>query len=54
VLVAEPDTAVVLITTAGMSAKGVKLEDRACWICKIEGGQLKEVDNYCDTAALNQ
>lgn len=49
-----PEYAIVLVSTEGTSSSGVKLEDRAGWVCKIVGGKLKEVDNYCDTAAINQ
>lgn len=54
VFVSGPEHAAVLVKTQGTSLSGVKLEDRACWICRIVDGKIKEVDNYCDTAAINQ
>jgi len=54
ILVSGDSYATVLVSTSGTSAKGFKLEDRAAWICKIVGGKIVEVDNYCDTAAINE
>jgi ketosteroid isomerase-like protein len=54
VIIAGSEHAVVLLSTEGTSSSGYKLADRAAWICKIVDGKLKEVDNYCDTAAINE
>ena len=47
--IAEGDWVVVECQGKVMTKAGKPYNNRYCWVCRVEGGQLKEVIEYMDT-----
>ena|SRR6266540_1116051 len=51
-LIAENDRVVVEFRGAVTTKSGVPYHNTYCWVCRIAGGKIVELNEYCDTALV--
>ena len=50
----EGDTVVMELTNRGQTAKGKQYENEYCFVLEFEGGKIRRVREYTDTAKVKE